>query len=963
MAASMAPRSAAFSDGISAEQEQDANSALTELDKGLRSGRIGVQCEAIVKFPRLFEKYPFPILINSALLKIADVYRSGNNFIRLCILRVVQQSEKHLDKILNVDEFVRRIYGVYHCNDPIARAITVRTLGSIASVIPERKNIHHSIILALDSHDAVEVEAAIFAADKFSENSKTFSATICSKMIAMLSGLATPMEMKMKLIPSLRHMHHDADTAAKAFAVCESLLEGYPAQSFVILTLNTMSWLAVHSLVNMAAHVGRLLAILNSDLRCGVHLTCLHNLQLLARRGPHLWQASNVEEVGEFLMKTTYPQLKVQAVCVLNAICGSVAVHLLPWTTVNKMLTIGRQFCYDDNVVLASKAIRLMTAISQSKRCDEDIGSEAVSAIQTFLILSTDGSAENQQHLKSVVKAAVDLSATDPAVGAAFVSTLTSLLSTSSGGMAEMVCEALTAIGDRTAGLLQEGVPTVLACLDRWSSTGLDSHSLQVQLCTVVFQVAGECMLPMDVLASLRVVVDKSGPWQMYQISRQAMRYGQYSFAEFIFSHLAHKVASEHYYHWLHGLKHVCAAQLKLSSLKADGSNIQPCLAATINSYQRALVSLKAASTPGFPLEFQCEYIRIRTRWLCALRLLLLTANTFRSSPPPAIASAQASTNGQESTRWAQVVQQMEKCVQKCHETGQQISALYWSSFDADPSSLSNIMLLQQGCDCIKSAISTIISTVNTGQSTMGERQYLGHLKGDGKERSMQQVLHNISRDLDILLPENSTSSEKNYKLVCLCPQLIDFLTSSAQALVQASLPFPRFFFQTLQSTTVKLALSPQASLSGEPVLIRSDTNLALKVEGVIQRGERPALFRSVHSVRVTLTTSLLSRAPGQPQAPQMKNPAEKTGVQLSQTVEPHNEYFSTNFVLPFPVLGLHSVLVEAAIVDENGACWKTGPRTTLSVKSYNDALQSGRSGGGVSRSHVSASSGASSAH
>lgn len=47
-----------------------------------------------------------------------------------------------------------------------------RTLGSIASIIPEKKNVHHSIILALDSHDAVEVEASIFAADKFSENSK-----------------------------------------------------------------------------------------------------------------------------------------------------------------------------------------------------------------------------------------------------------------------------------------------------------------------------------------------------------------------------------------------------------------------------------------------------------------------------------------------------------------------------------------------------------------------------------------------------------------------------------------------------------------------------------------------------------------------------------------------------------------------------------------------------------------------
>ena len=44
---------------------------------GLRSMKVGVQCESVVRFPRLFEKYPFPILINSAFLRLSDVFRAG----------------------------------------------------------------------------------------------------------------------------------------------------------------------------------------------------------------------------------------------------------------------------------------------------------------------------------------------------------------------------------------------------------------------------------------------------------------------------------------------------------------------------------------------------------------------------------------------------------------------------------------------------------------------------------------------------------------------------------------------------------------------------------------------------------------------------------------------------------------------------------------------------------------------
>lgn len=49
-----------------------------------------------------------------------------NNFLRLNILKVLQLTDKHLQKIISVDEFIRRIYSVMHSNDSLARGVTLR---------------------------------------------------------------------------------------------------------------------------------------------------------------------------------------------------------------------------------------------------------------------------------------------------------------------------------------------------------------------------------------------------------------------------------------------------------------------------------------------------------------------------------------------------------------------------------------------------------------------------------------------------------------------------------------------------------------------------------------------------------------------------------------------------------------------------------------------------------------------
>lgn len=58
---------------------------------------------------------------------------------------------------------------------------------------------------------------------------------------------------------------------------------------------------------------------------------------------------------------------------------------------------------------------------------------------------------------------------------------------------------------------------------------------------------------------------------------------------------------------------------------------------------------------------------------------------------------------------------------------------------------------------------------------------------------------------------------------------------------------------------------------------------------------------------------------------------------EMEQMVEPHNDYFSTQFLLNFVIFGTHSITVESSVRDLNGVIWKTGPKTTLLVKSLED--------------------------
>ncbi|XP_061846064.1 integrator complex subunit 7 isoform X2 [Colius striatus] len=872
------------------EQELDANSALMELDKGLRSGKLGEQCEAVVRFPRLFQKYPFPILINSAFLKLADVFRVGNNFLRLCVLKVTQQSEKHLEKILNVDEFVKRVFSVIHSNDPVARAITLRMLGSMASIIPERKNAHHSIRQSLDSHDNVEVEAAIFAAANFSAQSKDFAAGICNKISEMIQGLATPVDLKLKLIPILQHMHHDASLASSSRQLLQQLVTSYPSTKMVIVTLHTFTLLAASSLVDIPKQIQLLLQYLKNDPRKAVKRLAIQDLKLLANKTPHTWSRENIQALCESALHTPYDSLKLGMLSVLSTLSGTIAI---------------KQYF--------SSAPDLLP-----------LEQDAVFGLEALLVLcSQDDSPGAQATLKITLTCMVKLVKCRPHLSQSVVESLLAQLHSAQDAARILMCHCLAAIAMQLPVLADGMLGDLMDLYKLIGQSATDKkQELLVSLATVIF-VSSQKALSSEIKTVIKQQLENaSNGWTAYRIARQASRMGNHDMARELYQSLLTQVASEHFYFWLNSLKEFSHAEQCLTGLQEDNySSALSCVAEALKSYHKGIASLTAASTPLNPLSFQCGFVKLRIDLLQAFSQLICTCNSLKTSPPPAIATTIAMTSGNDLQRCGRISNQMKHSMEEFRNLATRYGDLYQSSFDADSATLRNVELQQQSCLLISHAIEALILDPESASFQEYSSNGTAHIESE-YERRMMSVFNHVLEEVESL---NRKYAPVSYlHTACLCNAVI--------ALLKVPLSFQRYFFQKLQSTSIKLALSPSPRNPAEPIAVQNNQQLALKVEGVVQHGSKPGLFRKIQSVCLNVSSVLQSKS-GQ----DYKIPIDNMTNEMEQRVEPHNDYFSTQFLLNFVILGTHNITVESSVIDSNGIVWKTGPKTTIFVKSLED--------------------------
>jgi len=333
---------------------------------------------------------------------------------------------------------------------------------------------------------------------------------------------------------------------------------------------------------------------------------------------------------------------------------------------------------------------------------------------------------------------------------------------------------------------------------------------------------------------------------------------------------------------------------------------------------------------------------------LQALSQLVYTCHSLRTSPPPAIASSQAKASSDDLQRCGRVTSLLRGCVSGFNNVGTSFNELYSSSFDGDADTLAHIHIFQHLCYCLGQWIE-MVCLKSSRQGTLYEDMAIAFtpslIADDGFNHNLEiQDLLCVGEQVadcfrQLMANPDTPQPVTDTHTTCLL-DVVNLLAS-------CQMGFPRLFFQSLQQTSLKLAVTPQPRSGNEPIGVSNSQHMAIKIEGVIATATTlKHTLRTVKSLKLTLNSQLQNPAA---KVLQTNDKLPDCNQNLEHTVEPHNDFFSTQFLLPFAVPGTHQVTIETRLIDEDGHTWNIGVKTTLAIKSFEDGANRSQGSRGTS--------------
>lgn len=749
--------------------------------------------------------------------------------------------------------------------------------------------------------------------------------------------------------------------------LCVNLLPKYPSENFVMVILDSLSALSCETLIDIPDQVNLLLTYLE-DPRRKVRCQVLLSLKSLAEKGPHLWSKVAMNNLLKTAMNCTdigNEQTLILRV-VLTLTNSPVTCHSL-LDDDNSLITKLCSSCLVlEHHSAASLAMEILTSLVFYCHTENQIPSPAFMCLIDLhlesLLFSSWASEKHLKEFASYLKCGIKLSENNHEFGENFVELIGSILleeSSYSPKHTVFVAETLGALcaqfsvkqlDEELKGnaflnpihVLMERILKKTEFLSNADKSTGNVKTIEI-LSAVIFQALLGYDIPLQIFRIFEKVLKKMNCWSQYRIARSASRFGHHFMAAFIYRNLSTSVSIDKLHFFLTSLFQIGQAECVLvngfpfedilenySLLDENTENnklpLVERLDTAISLYWKALATLKASSSPTQPMTFQSEFVRLRGQFLEALFNVVITKNTQTITPPPAIAQTLAQNSRDHLQKYGHVTNQLRKSVKTFKVCEDLYSKLYKSSFNADPGTLEYLDISKFMCSLLGHSLEMICFA---SPSDMPNR---GSERNSPETKFLLNSLKRVENELN-KLPQEPANKKSITNLHT------DILLNQIELITKTPACIPRFFFQVLQNTSIKLSVLPTPR-PGEPVSVSPNTNLVVKVEGVIQHyGPNPSLFRSIESVQLNLVSQLLSNKP---------NEIKQHDTIMTQMVKPHHDFLSGSFLLPLnniqigmgPTVsgGQWQVTVEACVIDQNGCLWNTtGPKITLQVRVPDD--------------------------
>lgn len=455
-------------------------------------------------------------------------------------------------------------------------------------------------------------------------------------------------------------------------------------------------------------------------------------------------------------------------------------------------------------------------------------------------------------------------------------------------------------------------------------------------LSALVCQTTMGCYLPQQVVQCFEKCIANLNCWTLYRIARTASRYGHHYVAAHIYTQVSQIVISDHMHYFLVALAQISQAECILNyglEYTYMRDNYAPTeapeplmplmkrLEAASNLYQQALASMRACSSPQHPCSFQLEYLKIRAQFMQTLHLAVTVKNAQVIVPPPAIAGSLAQNSRDYLQKFGHVTNQLRKLVKALKACEETYARLYKSSFDADNVTLEFLEVAEFQCALFAHIIESIC------YATPPEPPVFLTTGNHPETRYFAASCQRME-----LMQKNLPQEAANAKTIS--NRHLDVIIALIEIITKTPLCLPRYFFQILQSTQIKLSVSPQPRSATEPVIVQSGSNLVIKVEGVLQHfNKQQKHFRRVDSVQLSLTSQLMTPRP----ANELGKVPNNDTVTLNQIVKPQRDFLSGSFLLPISSGGQFQVTLETFVIDEHGITWCTGPKSSMVVRVLDD--------------------------